>query len=114
MSEKKHTNKPTQIYPQINLSLMDSYTEPSPNGFVVCVCVFLDLFLGTFMCGRTPVAAAAQPGIKTAMQTDWGSGSDSTMSKHKLSQSVMNQRRDHDAALHHLASSTNAQPQPPA
>ncbi len=46
---------------------------------------------------------AAQPGIKTAIQTDWGSGSESAMSKHKLAESVMNQRRDHDATLHHLA-----------
>lgn len=35
---------------------------------------------------------AAQPGMKTASQTDWGSGSESAMSKHKLAQSVMNQR----------------------
>lgn len=46
---------------------------------------------------------AAQPGIKTVIQTDWGSGSESAMSKHKLAQSVVNQRRDHNATLHHLA-----------
>lgn len=56
---------------------------------------------------------AAQPGIKTPIQTDRGSGSESAMSKHKLAQSVMNQRRDHNATLHHLAWSAKAQAHPP-
>lgn len=45
---------------------------------------------------------AVQPGIKTAVWTNRGSGSESAMSKHKLAQSVMNQRGDHNAMLHHL------------
>lgn len=45
----------------------------------------------------------AQPGIKTATQTDWGLRSESAMSKYKRAESVMNQRRNHDATLHHLA-----------
>lgn len=46
--------------------------------------------------------SAVQSGIKTVMRTNRGSGSESAMSKHKLAQSVMNQRGDHNAMLHHL------------
>lgn len=87
-----------------------------PSSFVLCesACTHLWVCLFGFVCRYVHVwvkanGGAAQPGMKTASQTDWGSGSESAMSKHKPAQSVMNQRRDHDATLHHLAWSAKAQ-----
>lgn len=90
---------PTQITWKINLSLRDSWTTfyrlsppPQPNSFIcVCVCTRLcvHVCLFGFVCRYIHVCAnangrAAQPGIKTAIQTDWGSRSESAMSKHNL------------------------------
>lgn len=91
-----------------------------PSSFVLCgsacahLWVLMWVCLFGFVCRYVHVwvnanGRAVQPGMKTASQTDWGSGSESAMSKHKLAQSVMNQRRDHDATLHHLAWSAKAQ-----
>lgn len=94
-------------YVKINLSLMDSWTafcrlpsSTTSNLKVFCVHVntFVCVYLNGFACRYIHVwvnanGRPAQPGIKTVIQTDWGSGSESAMSKHKLAQSVESEER---------------------
>lgn len=80
---------------------MDSWTafcrlpsSTTSNLKVFCVRVYVNGFACRYIhVWVNANGRPAQPGIKTVIQTDWGSGSESAMSKHKLAQSVESEER---------------------
>lgn len=113
----RHDRQLDRFLPTSTLHLVQA------EGFLcACVCVWvrepvlLDLSVAMFHVRRNASGRAARPGIKAAIQTARGrgcGGSDLAMSKHKVCEPVMIQRRDHDAALDHLTWSGEAQRRSP-